>query len=512
LRIPIRKKNSEAGQAILLVIAAMSVFLLGAVGLAIDGSHLYAQRQLAQAAADAAAQAGIMSMFNGTNTTGPHQFTATAGSSFPCTTSDPTPCYYAQALNGFNNAGSDTVTVSFPTAATAGLSSIPSVTFEDPVIQVTVQRNVPATLMRLLGWSTIPVKARGTAAIEDVPAAIPIIVTHPTLPGSLSFNGNTNITITGGPRRSIQVNSIDPAAIATNACGNATVDLHLAGPNGNGADFGNSAIGNPNFRTPCFTFLPGVGTYIDPASAISDPLAGVAVPTMPAAAPLPTTVAVGTNGCPSVSGTTQCTVFHPGLYTSANPLTVKDSTNNSNGVALFAPGLYYISSGGFNMQSKASAQMATGMPPDTVHPELGTGMVVFNTGTGNGDIFSFDSNAGKFYPIALQGAPTGSSWDGILFMEDPTTSGGVHIGAGANKAHSIQGAGNITLTGTMYFNKRTGVNATSYQALSVQGNAGSTTTVTGEIITNTLSLGGGGQIRMNLDTTSRIVRQVALVQ
>jgi Flp pilus assembly protein TadG len=511
LKVPIRKKKGEAGQAILLVILAMSVFLLGAVGLAIDGSHLYAQRQLAQAAADAAAQAGIMSMFNGTNTTGAHQFAATTGSSFSCTTSAPTPCYYAQTLNSFNQA-SDTVTVSFPTAATAGLSSIPAVTFENPVIQVTVQRNVPATLMRLLGWSTIPVKARGTAAIEDVPSAIPIIVTHPTLPGSLSFNGTPDITIVGGPRRSIQVNSIDPAAIATNACGNATVDLHLAGPNGNGADFGNSAQGNPNFRTPCFTFVPGVGTYIDPATGIADPLSGVPVPSTPAAAPLPTTVAVGTNGCPSISGTTICTVFHPGLYTSLNPLTVKDSTNNSNGVALFAPGLYYISSGGFNMQAKASAQMATGMPADTVHPEIGTGMVVFNSGTGNADIFSFDANAGKFGPIALQGAPTGSIWEGVLFMEDPTANGGVHIGAGANKAHGIQGAGNISLTGTMYFNKRTGVTATAFQALSVQGNSGSTTTVTGEIITNTLSLGGGGAINMNLDSTTRIVRQVALVQ
>ena len=52
----VRKKKSEAGQAILLVIAAMSVFLLGAVGLAVDGSNLYAHRQAAQAAADAAAQ------------------------------------------------------------------------------------------------------------------------------------------------------------------------------------------------------------------------------------------------------------------------------------------------------------------------------------------------------------------------------------------------------------------------------------------------------------------------
>jgi hypothetical protein len=56
------------------------------------------------------------------------------------------------------------------------------------------------------------------------------------------------------------------------------------------------------------------------------------------------------------------------------------------------------------------------------------------------------------------------------------------------------------------------VTSTAYQALSVQGNSGGTTTVSGEIITNTLSLGGGGTIQMNLDATTRIVRQIALIQ
>jgi hypothetical protein len=165
------------------------------------------------------------------------------------------------------------------------------------------------------------------------------------------------------------------------------------------------------------------------------------------------------------------------------------------------------------MQSKASAAMATGMTADPLFPEIGNaGMVVFNTGTGNGDIFSFDANAGSKYPIALQGAPVGSIWDGILFFEDPTTSGGSHTGAGANKGHTIQGAGNITLIGTMYFNARTGVTSTAFQSLSVQGASGSTTTLTGEIITQVLSLGGGGTIKMNLDTTTRIQKQIALVQ
>jgi hypothetical protein len=500
LRAPVETRKNEAGQATILVILATGIFLLAAVGLAVDGSHLYAQWQMAQAAADAAAQAGVMSVFYGTNSNG--AATAFSTTAFTCSASDPkTPCYYAQQLNGFNG-GSDSVSVDFPSIG-------------DAAVGVTVSRSVDTTLIRLLGPSASTISARGVAAVEDIPSAIPIIVTHPTLTGALSFNGNPNITIIGGPRRSIQVNSNDPASIATNACGNATVDLSLAGPGGKGADFGDLG-GQP--APPCFTFKPGVGRYVQPAGVISDPLSGVdpngtwITTSSLVLNPSTTTVPVGTNGCPSVSGTPICTVFHPGLYTTG--ITIKDSTNNSNGVALFAPGLYYISSGGFNMQAKASAQIASGMTADPLYPEIGTaGMVVFNSGTGNADRFAFDANAGKFYPIALQGAPVGSRWDGILFMEDPYATGGIHTGLpSANKGHTIQGAGNITLTGTMYFNARVGVTSTAFQSLSVQGASGSTTTLTGEIITQALSLGGGGTIKMNLDSTTRTVREVALIQ
>src|SRR5437763_4986147 len=99
----VQRRKSEAGQAVFLVIVASTIFLFGAVGLAIDGSHMYAQRQMAQAAADAAAQAGILSIFDGTNGSGTHQFAT--GASFTCASSDAkTPCYYAQTLNGSNNA------------------------------------------------------------------------------------------------------------------------------------------------------------------------------------------------------------------------------------------------------------------------------------------------------------------------------------------------------------------------------------------------------------------------
>src|SRR5258708_2827083 len=156
-------KHGESGQALSLVIAAMSIFLIGALGLAIDVGQMYAHRQMAQVAADAAAQAGIASIFDATNTSGSHAFSTSA--SFTCTTTDlTTPCIYA-AQNGFGGSAADTVTVSFPTSA-AGVK----LSADDPtnVIQVTVQRTLNTSLIRFLGPATSTIKAIWTAAIVDL--------------------------------------------------------------------------------------------------------------------------------------------------------------------------------------------------------------------------------------------------------------------------------------------------------------------------------------------------------
>ena len=80
----------EHGQSVLLLVVATSIFLIAALGLAIDGGQMYAQRQMAQAAADAAAQAGMMSIFRGTNATATFPF-GTGNppiASSACTTTD----------------------------------------------------------------------------------------------------------------------------------------------------------------------------------------------------------------------------------------------------------------------------------------------------------------------------------------------------------------------------------------------------------------------------------------
>ena len=494
--------KGEDGQVVVLVALAMSIFLIGAVGLAVDGSHLYAQRQMAQTAADAAAQAGIMSIFDGTNTAGAAGF-STAGS-FTCGTTDAkTPCVFAK-MDGFGGSASDTVTVSFPAD-----SSAPGVNFStfDPthLIQVNVQRTVDTTLMRLLGPSSTTVTATAMAAIVAVIAPVPILVTHPSLTKSLDLQGNPAITICGGPRRSIQVNS--NSSTAFHMGGSASVDLSHAGPAdtagdcslGTGADFG--TWGGPAAN-------PGVtvgttGRYIEPSSPIRDPLADVlppAVPTNSLAMGTWSALADGVKGCPP-SPKKGCQLYNPGLY--AGGIDGKLST------PVFKPGIYYLRGGGLSCAANCDLYMATGFT-DTGAGTTGTGwtgnVLFYNTGSAASPTNSGTIDIGSNGTANLVGSPVTSSYKGILFFEDRNA---------ATQSHSMGGGGAMTLVGTIYLtNTLPTMNAdsTHYQSLSLQGGSGSGTLVQGEIIVGTLSLGGGGSIKMKLDPGgSLVVRQVAMV-
>jgi hypothetical protein len=137
--------------------------------------------------------------------------------------------------------------------------------------------------------------------------------------------------------------------------------------------------------------------------------------------------------------------------------------------------------------------------------------MVYNSGNTKDDIFSFGSNAGSVGGITLVGSDNTitSNYKGILFFQDRTVTI-AHNGIGANKAHAVQGGGNISLTGTIY---ATNTSTSNYQKVQVQGTAGSSTTITGQIVTDTLQMGGNAGITMNLNPNATLhIRQVALVQ
>lgn len=548
-----RNRIGERGQAVLLLVVSMSVFIFGALGLAIDGSQLFAQRQMAQAAADAAAQAGIVTIFNGG--------TAIGTTAYYCTSANTTsPCTYA-AKNNFTAAA---------TACTTGADSTPghdcikvdpnpgvTVSDLDPgspnELQVTITRDVSMTVMKMVGLSSFRVTARATAAILDIKAPVPIIVTHPTLSGSFNLSGTgsgAKIKICGGPQRSIEVNSSSSTSMTWN--GNPEVNLTKAGPmdpgnctTGTGGDLGD--FGGPSNGVTVLTNFGTLGTtehFIQPADPILDPLGCdigpscvVPAPTAPANAHTSLPLPNGLYGCPT-SPAKACTLYFPGTYNA--------DIHSQNETSVFAPGIYYMTgtSSGANFGTAANGymQLATGLTDSSstttvtldshgnvssVTSCCGTstswdgtqangGMMVYMTGPAASihgcTPASTAANVGQISvgangSVNLIGSPTNGTYKGVLFFIDRSA---------ATQSHTLDGGGGLTLYGTVYTTDTLGQMKSStcsqYQNLTMQGNPGSSTLVTGEIITSTLTLGGTPGIVMNLNPNAlTVVRQIALV-
>lgn len=452
--------QGEKGQAVLLVIVGLSLFLIGALGLALDGGQMYAHRQMAQTAADAAAEAGIMSLFGGTNATSAFPFgTGSPPAPFTCSTADGrTPCVYARR-NGFGGSASDTVTIDFPTT----LPGVPLSSDPVPAIRVTVRRTLRTGLIQFIGPSTTSVGAIGVAAIVLQNNRVPLLVTHPSLP-SVLLNGAALLKVCGGPPVSVQVNSENAVAVSLSK----DVDLSHAGPNdpgdcttGTGGDF--AVTGGPSSPPPGLN-LGITGTYAQPSAPQRDPFENIPAP----AIPMPgIKITVSGPGCPVL----ECTLYSPGLY---NGIRVKNDT------ALFKPGLYYISNGGFINDANGNMLMAPGYPAD---PKTGSGMVVYNTGTG---IFDIGANSNA----RLQGADNDSFYEGILFFQDRDA---------AAQTHNLGGGGTIVLTGALYItNWRTLMQnqPTQYQTLNLGGNAG--IQINGSIVVGALTMAGTSFVTFNL--------------
>jgi hypothetical protein len=156
---------------------------------------MYAQRQMAQAAADASAEAGIMSVYDGTNGTSAFPFGtgATPVASSVCTLADSrTPCVYARD-NGFGGTVADTVTLSYP--ATVSGVSLSAATV--PAFTVTVQRTLKTGLMRFLGVSTSSVTTKATAGIVGAVSSNCIYVLDPAAQNSFSASNGASIAVNG---------------------------------------------------------------------------------------------------------------------------------------------------------------------------------------------------------------------------------------------------------------------------------------------------------------------------
>ncbi len=294
----LRRWSPQQGQAFLIIVILIAFFLLVVLGLATDYSQVWAHRQMAQGAADAACQAAAADVFlKGTDPTASTDFPGLdfswIGSTFDCSAKpNSVPCKYA-SFNGYSGSN---VSVSFPSSL-PGVSGIPSgfPTIANPYIKVTVTDPVATYFTKIASSiKTINVTASAGCGFSAVITPVPLVVLHRTASPSIQVSGSASVTILGGPPRSIQVDSSSSAAVSVG-----TVDLHLAGPGGSGADF--AVFGGPTTK-PAGVNVGSSGNFAAVAAPASAPATGGT------ATPVP----FGFNGCPDPSG---CVEFTPGDYT-----------------------------------------------------------------------------------------------------------------------------------------------------------------------------------------------------
>jgi hypothetical protein len=98
----------------------------------------------------------------------------------------------------------------------------------------------------LAGLTKQSTGATAICAVINATSPIPILVLHPTLAQSFHIQGNPDISIVGGPNKSIQVNSCSATSagspcgsnVAANLGGSATVNLCAGGNNFCGSSMG----------------------------------------------------------------------------------------------------------------------------------------------------------------------------------------------------------------------------------------------------------------------------------
>jgi len=512
----------------LLCLLVLGLFLLGALGFAVDMSNLWFHRQSAQNAADAACTAGVMDMLSIANG-GTPAAGFTPGTAYQCSSApNSAPCKYA-ALNGYTPAaltadsvGNDT-SISFPSTVagvpactgtpTPAVCIAPTALSPYPYIQANVTDRAQTFFSGLIrGSSTMDVGAQATCGLVLSNAPIPILVLNPTVSGSLSGNGAVDIKLVGGPQRSIQVNSSSATAVDfSGASGN--IDLRQGGPTSTGSDFAvvgpEAAIGN---------FTTGTsGQWIDPSSSISDPFALLPAPVQPAAATPVYGVknaAATAFGCPDPSG--GCDHYFPGYYPSGIQVK-KNQPGAATGYAVFEPGIYYLG-GDFaaNSSSCLRPSNSTGGIGGTIFYFSGT--ATLNIGANSGTLTNCQSSfiplsqvkctASSILPTNLPAAglkgnvllapcsgtygdPLGASdplgvQRGMLFFQDRAASG-------VNPGWS--GGGSFGLAGIMYFHNAASFNDT----FTLGGGSSSDTFVVGEIVVDKLSLSGNPSITMDLN-------------
>ena len=306
-----RRASSQGGQTLIPIVILIGLFLLAMLGVAADYTQVWAHRQMAQGAADAACEAGAADLYlnavdpSSSGQNGLQSFSWISSSDFDCSTNTSSPpCAYA-SLNGYSGSK---VHVTFPSSI-PGVAPLPApLATAHPYLEVTITDPVSMSFTRMVGaTSTVNIKAKAGCGVAPVNVPVPLVILHTNTAAALSVSGSSKIHIFGGPQRSVQVDS--KSATALNA---GTIDLSQGGPANTGSDL--AVFGGPSTK-PAGVNTGTSGHYISPASPFGDPFATFSAPATPGTLGSARPVPFAINGCPDPNG---CVEFTPGNYTGCN--------------------------------------------------------------------------------------------------------------------------------------------------------------------------------------------------
>jgi Flp pilus assembly protein TadG len=302
--------RDEGGQAIVLI-AITLLGLLFAVGLAMDVGQLYNGRRTAQEAADAAAFAGAVIIYQqGTSTQAKdaagmdaylNGYCAAGGSNAPgaCTSDSPT--------------SGTTVTIALP--PTSGTRNNDS-----NCVAVTITTPVRTSLVpQQAGFTTVTARATGCYVPYSSDYAV-VALDQTCTAGDVALQSNGSIVIHGG---SIQVNSCGSPAADNSHRAVISIDTGFE------VDVVGTVDSAANWPTSTYPNKP----------VQADPFATKYPPT---SADLATMTTYGTPQCTTSTGT----INQPGIYT---------SDAQSNCLFVFAPGTYVFKGAGIRLTGTDAA-------------------------------------------------------------------------------------------------------------------------------------------------------------
>jgi hypothetical protein len=309
-------REGEGGQAIVLIALMMSVMLM-IVGVAVDAGQLYSAKRTQQEAADAAAFAGGVVIYQGGT---PTQARLAA-------IADATRNGYTDGINNV------IVTVNAPPVAGPFLNN-------NKYVEVIITAQVRTSLTPAQALLN-PVKARGVGGADPVKSAFAVVLLKQVGP-CLSMGGSGTFTVPSGPDLGgmIQANCSGTSMNLNGGQLTDTVGVRTVG-----------SVSNPAKIT---------GTLTQNASKIADPFAAFPKP------PVTNVVSNSQYNVPA-SACNPLTPLTPGTYVGG---IINDQTcSGSGGKVYLGNGIFIIKGGGLN-QNASSGRIET-LP--------GGGALIFNT-------------------------------------------------------------------------------------------------------------------------------------